>query len=57
MSVGRICDQGHDIKFNSKMATVQSADGSELCKFLRQPNGLYVAKLKLRNPMGFGGPE
>ena len=57
MSVGRICDQGHDIKFNSKMATVHSVDGSELCRFQRQSNGLYVAKLKLRNPLGFGGPE
>ena len=57
MSVGRICDQGHSITFNSVMAVVHAADGTELCKFERKSGGLYVAKLKLRNPVGFGGPE
>ena len=57
MSVGRICDQGHSITFNAVMAVVHSADGDELCKFERQPGGLYVAKLKLRSPAGFGGLE
>ena len=57
MSVGRICDQGHSITFNAVMAVVHAADGSELCKFERKPGGLYVAKLKLRNPASFGGPE
>ena len=57
MSVGRICDQGHSITFNAVMAVVHSADGTELCKFERQPGGLYIAKLKLRSPAGFGGQE
>ena len=57
MSVGRICDQGHSITFNAVMAVVHSAEGAELCKFERQPGGLYVAKLKLRSPAGFGGQE
>ena len=57
MSVGRICDQGHSITFNAVMAVVHSAEGTELCKFERQPGGLYVAKLKLRSPAGFGGLE
>ena len=57
MSVGRICDQGHSIRFDALMAVVTSKEGAELCKFTRQPGGLYVAKLKLTNPTGFGGPE
>ena len=57
MSVGRICDQGHSVTFDSVMAVVKSADGSELCRFERQAGGLYVAKLKLRNPAGFGRRE
>ena len=54
MSVGRICDQGHSITFDAVMAIVKATDGSELCRFERQPGGLYVAKLKLRNPDLFG---
>ena len=57
MSVGRICDQGHSVTFSSVMAVVNASDGTELCKFERQNGGLYVAKLKLRNPAGFGGQE
>ena len=57
MSVGRICDEGHTVTFDSVMAVVKSKDGGELCRFTRGSNGLYVAKLKLRNPAGFGGPE
>ena len=57
MSVGRICDQGHSITFSAVMAVVHAADGGELCRFERQNGGLYVAKLKLRNPAGFGGRE
>ena len=57
MSVGRICDQGHSVTFDSVMAVVKSADGSELCRFERQAGGLYFAKLKLRNPAGFGRRE
>ena len=57
MSVGKICDEGHSITFNAVHAIVHGADGSELCKFERNSSGLYVAKLKLRNPAGFGRQE
>ena len=57
MSVGRICDEGHSVTFNNVMAIVHHQDGSELARFHRSGSGLYVAKLKLRSPMGFGGPE
>ena len=57
MSVGRICDEGHSITFDAVMAVVHSKEGSELCRFQRNPGGLYVAKLKLRSPAGFGGQE
>ena len=57
MSVGRICDEGHTITFDQVMAVVKSKEGAELCRFQRNNSGLYVAKLKLRNPAGFGGRE
>ena len=57
MSVGRICDEGHNITFDAVMAVVKSKDGGEICRFHRNPNGLYVAKLRLRSPAGFGGQE
>ena len=57
MSVGRICDEGHSIPFDAVMAVVHAKDGSEVCRFTRNGSGLYVAKLKLRSPAGFGGQE
>ena len=57
MSVGCICDEGHSITFNAVMAVVHGKDGAELCRFQRNGSGLYVAKLKLRSPAGFGGQE
>ena len=57
MSVGKICDEGHTVTFRAVMAVVNAADGTELCTFRRNGNGLYVAKLKLRSPAGFGGQE
>ena len=57
MSVGKICDEGHNITFDSVMAIVRSKDGAEICKFTRNQNGLYIAKLKLRSPAGLGGQE
>ena len=57
MSVGRICDEGHSITFDAVMAVVHAKDGSEVCRFTRNGSGLYVAKLKLRSPAGFGGQE
>ena len=47
MSVGKICHEGHSITFNN--------EGEELFRFHREgPGGRYVAKLKLRSPLGFG---
>ena len=57
MSVGRICDEGHSITFDAVMAVVHAKDGGEVCRFHRNASGLYVAKLKLRSPAGFGGQE
>ena len=54
MSVGRICDEGHRVTFDSVMAVVNDKDGKELCRFHRKDGGLYVAKLTLRSPAGFG---
>ena len=57
MSVGKICDEGHTITFNNIMAVVKSKEGEELCRFHRKDGGLYVAKMSLRSPAGFGGQE
>ena len=57
MSVGKICDDGHSVTFDAVMAVVRDKSGDELCQFHRSPNGLYVAKMKLRSPAGFGGQE
>ena len=57
MSVGKICDEGHTVTFSDVMAVVHNKEGEELCKFHRSNGGLYVAKLKLRSPAGFGRQE
>ena len=57
MSVGKICDEGHNITFDAVQAVVREKDGTEICKFYRTPGGLYVAKMKLRNPACFGRQE
>ena len=58
MSVGKICDEGHTITFDNVKAIVNNPSGAEVCRFERSAQGgLYVAKLRLRNPMGFGRPE
>ena len=57
ISVGKICDDGHEILFNNICAVVRSKQGRELCKFHRDLGCLYVAKLKLRSPAGIAGLE
>ena len=58
MSVGRICDEGHNITFDNIYAVVRDKEGQELCQFHREPSGgLYVAKLRLKSPAGFGRLE
>ena len=56
MSVGKICDEGLKVEFDSKAAVVKDKSGREVCRFERQVGGLCVAKLRLRAP-GFGRPE
>ena len=57
MSVGRICDEGHNITSDAVMSMVRDTHDAKLCRSQRQQGGLYVAKLKLRNPMGFAQLE
>ena len=57
MSVGKICDEGHTVTFSNVMAVVLGADASELARFHRNHNGLYIAKLKLRSPAVFSRQE
>ena len=57
-SVANICDEGHNVTFDNVSAIMRTKDGEELFRFHREPSGgLYVAKLKLRSPAGFGRPE
>ena len=51
MSVGKICDEGHQVTFDKIQAVVREADGTEICRFQRNASGLYVAKMKLRSPV------
>ena len=48
-SVSKICDKGHWVKFTQKDATVYNAADVPVCTFERR-GGLYVGKVKLRNP-------
>ena len=49
-SVGRICDEGFDVKFTNNEAYVMTKEGKEVCKFKRK-GGLYVAELHLKSPV------
>ena len=57
MSVGKVCEEGHEMTFNQVMAVMRNQDGDELCRFHRYPSGFYVTKLKPRSLAGFGGQE
>ena len=48
-SVGLICDSGLLVNFSKESATVSSKEGKVLCYFQRV-NGLYIAKVKIKNP-------
>jgi hypothetical protein len=56
-SVGRICDEGFDVKFNKTEALILTKQGKVVCRFERR-GGLYIARLQLRNPLfeRFTGP-
>ena len=49
-SVGRICDEGFDVRFTKTEALVLKPDGSVVCRFERR-GGVYIAKMSLRNPL------
>ena len=52
MSFGRVCDQGLKCIFDEEKSWVVDRDGEEVCRFERR-GGLYVARLKLKNPEHF----
>ena len=52
-SVGVLCDAGLDVEFSNDKAVVIDANGVEVCAFYRE-NGLYVSKVKIRNPKHAG---
>ena len=49
-SVGRICDEGFDVKFTKDEALVLTPAGKVVCRFKRS-GGLYVAKMSLKHPV------
>ena len=55
-SVGKICDQGFEARFTKTKATILDEQGREVLSFERR-NGLYVARVKLRNPRFAAQPE
>ena len=50
MSVGKICDGGMKVEFTEKTATIKSPDGKTVCVFHRKPGGLYICKMRLKQP-------
>ena len=55
MSVSRVCDQGLECRFTETEARVIDKSGKTLVSFQRQ-GGLYISKMRLKPPEGFGGP-
>ena len=49
MSVSKVCDSGLWVKIDKDMATIMDTNNKEVCRFLRR-GGLYVAKMRMRNP-------
>ena len=54
MSVGKICDAGHKMLFDSKCAIVYDLKGKEICRFMRK-GGLYLIKFRIKRS-GFTRP-
>ena len=50
MFVGTMCDGGLFVGFTQVKADVTDKQGRVVCSFVRQPGGLYVAKLRLQAP-------
>ena len=57
MSVGNICDEGHNITIDAIQAVVRDESGAALCKFHRSPGRVYVATMLLRIPTRFDRQE
>ena len=55
MSVSRVCDQGLECQFNETEARILDKSGKSLVTFQRQ-RVLYISKMRLKPPEGFGGP-
>ena len=50
MSVGKICDSGMKVELTDKTATVMAPDGTTVCVLTRKPGGLYICKMRLKQP-------
>ena len=50
MSVGKICDNGLEVKFTDSQAVVSNKEGVQICVFERKPGGLYLCKFRLKRP-------
>ena len=50
MSVGKICDNDVDVLVSQTRAKVFARAGHEICTFVREHGGLYIAKFRLRRP-------
>ena len=55
MSVGKMCDEGYEVKFDKEKAFVNDVNGKTVMTFHRKNGGLYVAQLKLRQPFARQG--
>ena len=49
MSVSKVCDSGFWVKIDKDMATIMDQNNKEICRCMRR-GGLYVAKMRMRNP-------
>ena len=52
MSVSQKCDGGLFVGFTEVKVDVTDKQGRVVCTFVRQPGGLYAAKLRLKAPFG-----
>ena len=53
MSVGRVCDNDHEVIFGKTRARIVAKSGETICTFEREPGGLYLAKFRLKRPLPF----
>ena len=53
MSVSKVCKNGYTCQFTDDSALILDKDGQQVLKFEKK-NGLYVGRMKLRQPSPFG---